>query len=258
MAASFDFLYQATRMKNEWIAPHHHPCYELVYYVSGQGNTRIGKTDYSFKAGDYAIIAPCTVHEERHELQSKVMFCGFAGNVYPPLVEGIYHETSSLPMGKLMRAIANELRDKKPFHKQMLDNLASNLYLELLRAHPTQVIEYRTDVIQYAQTFINEYYMHKIDFRALADQSGYSYDRFRHLFKNKVGASPIQYILERRIEHAKAMLRHTQMQVSVIAMECGFSTDAQFCSMFKRETGITPLRYRKRACLTSSDPGAHQ
>ncbi|MEV5025259.1 AraC family transcriptional regulator [Paenibacillus sp. LPE1-1-1.1] len=258
MAASFDFFYQATRMKNEWIAPHHHPCYELVYYVSGQGQTRIGKKDYSFNAGDYAIINPSTIHEERHEWQSKVMFCGFASNVYPPLVEGIYHETSSLPMGRLMRAIANELRDKKPFHKQMLDNLVSHLYLELLRAHPSQVTEYRTDVIQYAQTFINEYFMHKIDFRALAAQSGYSYDRFRHLFKIKVGASPIQYILERRIEHAKAMLRHTHMQVSVIAMECGFSTDAQFCSMFKRETGITPIRYRESACLTSPDPVTYQ
>src|SRR4029453_9559414 len=114
------------------------------------------------------------------------------------------------------------------------------LYLEVLRASPSQEEDSRHDIIRFAQAFINEYYMHKIDFQALADQSGYSYDRFRHLFKEKVNLSPSQYILQRRIEHAKTMLRHTSLQISVIAMECGFSTDAQFCSLFKRETEITP------------------
>lgn len=247
MAASLDFFYQETRAKHEHIAMHHHQCYELVYYDCGQGTTRIGDAEHVFKAGDYAIVAPCTPHDERHGKQSKVMFTGFTSTVYPPLKEGIYQDSPSRPILGLMQMMAKELRDKPPFYKQLLDNLISRLYLEVLRAHPAQEPNSRHDIIRFAQAFIDEYYTQKIDFQALAAQSGYSYDRFRHLFKEKIKLSPSQYILQRRIEHAKTMLRHTPLQISVIAMECGFSTDAQFCSLFKRETEITPKQYRELA-----------
>jgi AraC-like DNA-binding protein len=247
MAASLDFFYQETRAKHEHIAMHHHQCYELVYYDCGQGTTRIGKNEFAFQAGDYTIIAPCTPHEERHSKQSKVIFAGFTSTVYPPLKEGMYLDSPSRPILNIMQMMAKELRDKPPFYKQLLDNLVSRLYLEVLRANPTPEPDSRYGIIRYAQAFIDEYYMQKIDVQALADQSGYSYDRFRHLFKETIGLSPSQYILQRRIEHAQTMLRHTRLQISVIAMECGFSTDAQFCSLFKRETKITPKQYRELA-----------
>ncbi|CAM4478623.1 AraC-like DNA-binding protein [Paenibacillus endophyticus] len=246
MSASLDFFYQESRAKHEYIALHNHQSYELVYYVSGQGTTRIGHSDYAFKAGDYAIIAPRTLHDERHEVLAKVLFAGFSSRLYPSLTEGIYQDTPARLVFTQMHAMACELRDKQPYYKQMLDSRISHLYLELLRAQPAQEIDSRINIIQFAKTYIDEYYMHKIDFQALADQSGYSYDRFRHLFKLKVGSSPSQYILQRRLEQAKSMLQHTRLQISAIAMECGFSTDAQFCSLFKRETRMTPKSYREQ------------
>ncbi|MNR34949.1 Exoenzyme S synthesis regulatory protein ExsA [compost metagenome] len=75
----------------------------------------------------------------------------------------------------------------------------------------------------------------------------YSYDRFRHLFKETYGVSPSEYILSRRIHHAMDLLRHTNTSITSIALECGFSTDAQFCTIFKREMGETPRAYRTKA-----------
>ncbi|MNG21073.1 Exoenzyme S synthesis regulatory protein ExsA [compost metagenome] len=72
----------------------------------------------------------------------------------------------------------------------------------------------------------------------------YSYDRFRHLFKQTYGVSPGEYILNKRIKHAIELLLHTHISITSIAMECGFSTDAQFCTLFKREIGESPRSYR--------------
>ena len=139
-----------------------------------------------------------------------------------------------------MQMMAKELRDKPPFYKQLLDNLISRLYLEVLRTHPAQEPDSRHDIIRFAQAFIDEYYTQKIDFKLLPTNLVIAMIGFVIYSKEKIKLSPSQYILQRRIEHAKTMLRHTPLQISVIAMECGFSTDAQFCSLFKRETEITP------------------
>ncbi|RFA33042.1 hypothetical protein CAI16_16125 [Virgibacillus dokdonensis] len=50
----------------------------------------------------------------------------------------------------------------------------------------------------------------------------------------------------KRMEFAKACLIHDPSKlISDIALEAGFSNDSQFCSMFKRETGMTPKMYRE-------------
>jgi AraC family transcriptional regulator len=79
----------------------------------------------------------------------------------------------------------------------------------------------------------------------LAEFSGYTPDHFSRLFKRCFGQSPYQYVLARRVERAKAMLRDRSESLSEIAVACGFSTQAHLCSAFKRRTGSTPGSYRR-------------
>ena len=69
-----------------------------------------------------------------------------------------------------------------------------------------------------------------VDFRKLAADIGYSYDRFRHLFTETIGQSPKQYLLAARFEEAKRLLRNTDGKISGIAADCGckfyFGSDA--------------------------------
>jgi AraC family transcriptional activator of pobA len=96
----------------------------------------------------------------------------------------------------------------------------------------------------YTRTFIDENFNQKIAIEDLADIAGYSYHHYRHLFKKKFGVSPIRYLMDKRMEKARSMLRCTDLSITTIAMQCGFSNDAQFCTLFKREIGETPRSYR--------------
>jgi len=79
----------------------------------------------------------------------------------------------------------------------------------------------------------------------LAEIAGYTPDHFSRLFKRCFGQSPYQYVLARRVERAKAMLRDRTGSIAEIATACGFSTQAHLCSAFKRRTGSTPGCYRR-------------
>jgi AraC-like DNA-binding protein len=94
---------------------------------------------------------------------------------------------------------------------------------------------------------MDEHYRQKLSIGSLAEMSGYSYDRFRHLFKERYGSSPLRYLLLKRLDYAKSLLKHTQMHISEVSAASGFVNDAQFCNMFKREIGVTPRAFRVRS-----------
>ena len=77
----------------------------------------------------------------------------------------------------------------------------------------------------------------------LAKQIGISEVYLRKLFLAYYTITPKQYILDIRIRKAKQLLCDTQLSVSAIAEECGFSSVYHFCRAFKNKTGTTPTEY---------------
>jgi AraC-like DNA-binding protein len=247
MEAKLEFYYHTVREQNEDIYFHAHQCYELVYYLKGRGQTIMGETEYNFQPSEFAIIHPRTLHDEKHNEATEVMFVGFScADPVPELIEGLYTDLPGQPICTLMKRMALEMQQQQTYYTNMLNALMNELLVLLTRStNPISSTQQR-DKIQYARAFIDEHFTQKIDFSSLSRQSGYSYDRFRHLFKEMLGCSPTNYILRKRIEHALMLLSHSEQQISIIAQECGFFNDAQFCSLFKRETGVTPGKYRRQ------------
>jgi AraC family transcriptional regulator len=93
--------------------------------------------------------------------------------------------------------------------------------------------------------FIEEHLGSDIGIATLAGLAGYSPDHFARLFKQSFGLSPYQFILQRRVERAKALLRDRGHSIAEVAMLCGFASQAHFHTTFKARTGVTPGVYRK-------------
>lgn len=248
MQASFKLFYHTIRERQEDIPYHSHQCYELVYYLRGKGLSTLGKTEYAYQPGQFAIIRPHTVHDERHQEDTEVIFVGFSFlEALSDLTEGIFTDFPGQPILALLKRMAMEMQQQHRYYMAMLNALVNELLVLLARIDSLTSPEQQVYKIQYAQAFIDENFSQKIDFTSLSKQSGYSYDRFRHLFKERVGRSPTNYILLKRIQHARTLLSDTKLTNAYIALECGFSNDAQFCSLFKRETGVTPGEYRRQS-----------
>ncbi len=93
--------------------------------------------------------------------------------------------------------------------------------------------------------FVEENLASDIGLSDLAELAGYSADHFSRLFKRCFGQPPYQYVLARRVERAKAMLKDRSRPIANIAAACGFATQAHLNSAFKLRTGVTPGVYRK-------------
>lgn len=82
---------------------------------------------------------------------------------------------------------------------------------------------------------------------------------FVRAFRHRCGQPPHQYIIEQRLERAKAMLQKSQVTVTEIALACGFSSLSHFSGAFKRRWGLSPTAFsrKKDGVRMPQEPSEH-
>jgi AraC-like DNA-binding protein len=98
------------------------------------------------------------------------------------------------------------------------------------------------DAMEYIQRRLGE----PLKVSQLADRAGLSTDYFSKIFHLCTGQSPINYILQKKIERAQYLITTTQKQQGEIAELTGFENVQYFSRVFKRVTGLTPGAYRNQ------------
>lgn len=85
----------------------------------------------------------------------------------------------------------------------------------------------------------------RVPLAALARDCGLSYERFRKLFRARLGVSPHDYRIRRRIDQACTALRADERPAQAIAADLGYANPFQFSAQFKRLVGMSPAAYRR-------------
>lgn len=68
---------------------------------------------------------------------------------------------------------------------------------------------------------------------------------FLRSFRRALGQAPRSFLIERRLEAARRLLRDTDRPVTEIALDAGFSDSNYFARVFHQATGVTPTAYRR-------------
>lgn len=79
----------------------------------------------------------------------------------------------------------------------------------------------------------------------LAGEAGLSPYHLAKMFKISFGLPPHRYVTDRRVEHARYLLRNSDDGLVAIALACGFSSQSHFSNSFRKITGVTPGAFRK-------------
>ena len=97
-----------------------------------------------------------------------------------------------------------------------------------------------------AVSYIDNHYMERLQLNSMAKLAAMSPTYFSYMFKVLKGLTFVQYVNGLRIKRALNLLRLTDKSVYEIAFESGFNNISHFNRIFKRETGMSPNKYRVR------------
>lgn len=248
-ADQLEFAFTYHHKPQTEITVHHHNCYELVYYTSGTGSTTIGGTEYRYAPNTFSLIRPRTAHNEVHDETTELLCIGFSLNESASVQfeNGVYPDRSSLLM-QIVNKLKHELSTQRLHYQHKLELLLNEFIIEIERTRSSRSF---ADLLEYIENYINENFHQEIDLPSLAKITGYSYDHFRHVFKDKTGESPLSFIINKRVEHAKKLMLSTDMTMCAISLDCGFSNSSQFASTFRKLTGQTPSAFKRSHFIRS-------
>jgi AraC family transcriptional regulator len=102
--------------------------------------------------------------------------------------------------------------------------------------------------LQRVRDYIEAHLDDRLSLADLAAVACLSPSHFSRSFKLVLGVGPRRYVMGRRLERARRLMRRTNQPLARIAQESGFSDQSHLTSVFRRETGVTPGRFR--AALT--------
>ncbi|MEI6873339.1 MAG: helix-turn-helix domain-containing protein, partial [Verrucomicrobiota bacterium] len=100
--------------------------------------------------------------------------------------------------------------------------------------------------LEAAVDYLNSHYNESITLESVAAMVHLSTSQFQRRFKALFQTSPIQYLLQLRIDSACQQLQRTDDSLGSIALENGFYDQSVFCRQFQKRIGLTPRQYRTR------------
>ncbi|MEK4020601.1 MULTISPECIES: AraC family transcriptional regulator [Bacillus] len=111
----------------------------------------------------------------------------------------------------------------------------------------------RNERMKHMLNWIHEHYHEKVLLQDIAREGQLSRSECCRYFNDILKKSPIHYVNEYRIQQSLILLQKTDLNITEIAYQVGFSSTSYFISIFKRVKNTTPLSYRKsKASFTSN------
>ncbi len=164
------------------------------------------------------------------------------------------NNTFTSDLCQLLDLFVEEARNRQTGYKFMLESISTQIVINLLRNTESNIQKKMLKKELSARNNIAKVidYIHHNDYKEikndellkLANLSPYYFVR---LFKKETGATPHQYLVNRRIEKAKQLLKLSSHSITEICFLCGFSNHSHFAKVFKRKTGTSPLKFRQQS-----------
>lgn len=252
--------------------PHIHEYFEILYCQAGSYQLTLGDTPYRLNPGDMAIIAPLEVHGTRalDDAQNRYLVVKFVPEVLYsseqlllelkyllPYIRGSAShqkvftaaEIGPAAVGGILQEIVDEFVGRAFGYEIALRANISRLFLWLLRAwHKSEkgilLDEASLAALNAALVYVDENYTHNINMTDAARKAGMSYTAFSRLFKGYLKRGFSEYLLLTRLKKAAVLLAETDLPVTRVAMDAGFSTTSYFIQRFREYQGMTPKQFR--------------
>lgn len=235
--------------KSDFVMEHSHSCYEFVFYIEGKGIITADNDVLVYDGPTVTVVNPLIKHDEKTLEFSRLFIILFETNslkLVKPFTSLKLKPEQTQTLSELFAKMQEEEKEKDCYYRSIVNSyfcIALDKFLRMISGE--NKINYEKELVGGIKNYIKENYNQQIDFERIASSFGYSYDRFRHIFRKETKTSLHQYLMECRLYASKQMLLTTDMQIKDIALRCGFGSSIHFNNFFKKKMKISPLQFRQ-------------
>ena len=248
---------------------HWHDDVELIYVLKGVTHYEMAKETIKISAGEGIFVNSRQLHlihpdkDEDCELLClifhPIIMCStqyVTDNYVKPIIDNkdiqYIHLKNTTPWQKKMLDDIEEMEqfcENERGHMKVM-NLIFDLW-EQLHSNITDIcsvedsrVNQDLSCIKNMISFIHKNYRNKITLAQICSAGNVGKSKCALLFDKYYNVSPMEYVKNYRIEQGARLLTLSDMQITEIAYEVGFTEGSYFSKVFSEKVGITPIKYR--------------
>jgi AraC-like DNA-binding protein len=247
-----------TDVKNWFSEPNSHTFYELLYFYKGNGSIFTDGREYHVNPGKLVIYHPGVVHYEKSSPDDQFHFAFLAFEINKAFEDSL----AFLPLrenGPIINSgqyryhledkfsqLLNEAKSHIDGYQVMCDSLMASIIIEISRIEAAN----KSSQADSSETlkikeFIDNNYTKDLNLDALSEIVYVSKHHLAHMFKNEIGVPPITYMINKRMDEAKRLLRETDLGIAEISSIIGYENQNYFSQLFKKMVSMSPMHYRQ-------------
>ena len=212
-----------TQYSQEWNSNlHTHSCAEMFFITDGHGRFRTRHEEFPVSIHDLVVVNAHVLH--LHSGWRELMGC----------LELMLQETRERPSG--YEEVCRHLLEVVLIHLGRQEELS-------LELEPSDSRTSRECGL--VRRYIDNHFKENLSLDQLAQLAHVNKYYLAHAFRREFNTSPINYLISRRVEESRFLLRETDHSMSIIAQMLGFSSPSYFSQCFRRVEGVSPLEYRR-------------
>ena len=157
-----------------------------------------------------------------------------------------------LHLERIGMLLLSELRNGGLGGQLYVESLTNLLAVHLLRnysAWKPRIAKYEGGLperqLRQVADYVDSHLGQAIKLEDMAGSINMSPFHFSRLFRQSVGVTPHQYVIQQRVERAKQLLKQKNLAIAEVALQAGFNSQSHLSKWFRQLTGITPRSYQK-------------
>jgi YesN/AraC family two-component response regulator len=238
---------------------HWHEFFEFELVISGSGINILNGIPEEIKTGCMIFLTPTDFHEIKthpdaplkiinvhfnemfvsEDIRNELVYC-VAQSVF--LDEDVFSE-----INKEFIRLLNEQRHDLLLRKTSIRNSIDRILLILFRNRiEKEVICKNKSSLGFALQYIEQHYREDLTLNKIADLCHFTPCYFSKKFHDEFGRTFQEYLMNKRLNLAKNLLKSTDLSIMRVCFESGFNNHTYFTRMFKRLFNLTPSEMRSK------------
>lgn len=226
----------------DWhVDEHIAPGYSRLYYVKGGDALYQDKAQtFPLQERHFYILPTAVPYQVRHNPEKPLICVYLHMDFFPGTLSSIYDiSVAEYPVLFNLLETLTECIGKES--KKLISIIADAL---VLYCREEELLTFTEGILTPLLLYITENLEKDLSIENLSHRAGYNSQYFIRLFREELGTTPYQYVIARRMERARTLLK-SRISITEVSDRTGFTDVKSFSRAFRKYNSLSPSAYRE-------------